>query len=238
MSQYGLMLDPKIKVGHWPIFHGSVILPYILRTILCINMIPWANESIPLDLWSQNKSGSLWPIFHGSVFFLTSRRLFDVLIWYPGLMSQLDAWPQSKSGSWWPLFYGSVILPYILKTFRCINIIPLDNESLWFDADLKTSESLWPIFHGSVYIISILLLTYDKGHRLRMFYTYSIQIKVWCWKFAFRRRCTSGWYTWALLTCSSLIWMGGADNNKKMGDDYSWTLFAVESVHFFNTEVL
>ena len=39
-----------------------------------------------------------------------------------------------------------------------------------------------------VYIIWILLLTYDKGHRLRMFYIYSIYIKVWCKKFAFRKR--------------------------------------------------
>ena len=28
MSQYDLMLDLKRKVGHWPIFHGSVILTY------------------------------------------------------------------------------------------------------------------------------------------------------------------------------------------------------------------
>ena len=39
-----------------------------------------------------------------------------------------------------------------------------------------------------VYIISILLLTYDKGDRLRIFYIYSIYITVWCKKFAFRRQ--------------------------------------------------
>ena len=33
MSKYDLMLDLKIKVGHYDIFHGSVILPYILMTI-------------------------------------------------------------------------------------------------------------------------------------------------------------------------------------------------------------
>ena len=57
MSQYDLMLYLKIKL--WPVFHGSVILPYILKAIWCINMILWA--------WPQNKSWSLWPIFHGSV---------------------------------------------------------------------------------------------------------------------------------------------------------------------------
>ena len=51
----------------WPIFHGSVILPYILNTI-CWNKCHtwditsmWPNES-PLTI-----SRSLWPIFHGSV---------------------------------------------------------------------------------------------------------------------------------------------------------------------------
>ena len=49
MSQYDLMLDLEIKVGHCDLFHGLVILPYILKTIWCINMIPWANESVLLD---------------------------------------------------------------------------------------------------------------------------------------------------------------------------------------------
>ena len=43
-------------------------------------------------------------------------------------------------------------------------------------------------FFFLVYITSILLLTYDKGHRLRTFYTYSMYIKVWCKKFACRRQ--------------------------------------------------
>ena len=49
MSQYDLMLDLKIKVGHCDLYfmvHGSVILPYILKAIRCINMIPWTNESV------------------------------------------------------------------------------------------------------------------------------------------------------------------------------------------------
>ena len=73
MSQYDLMLDIKIKVGHlfnilWvTTFNSSVIFPYILKTIWCINMIPWANESVWLGAWLQTKRWSLWPIFHGSV---------------------------------------------------------------------------------------------------------------------------------------------------------------------------
>ena len=47
MSQFDLMLDLKIKDGHCDLYiHGSVILPYTLKTIRCINMISWANESV------------------------------------------------------------------------------------------------------------------------------------------------------------------------------------------------
>ena len=76
MCLYDLMLDLKMKVvwldawpqnesgSLWPIFHGSVILTYthILKTMCCINMIPWAYEWIWLDVWLQSKSGSLWHI--------------------------------------------------------------------------------------------------------------------------------------------------------------------------------
>ena len=47
MSQYDLMLDLKIKVGHCDLyFMVQLILPYILKAIRGINMIPWNNESV------------------------------------------------------------------------------------------------------------------------------------------------------------------------------------------------
>ena len=49
------------------IFHGPVILPYILKTIWCMNIILWDYESVWPDVWSQNKCRSLWPIVHGPV---------------------------------------------------------------------------------------------------------------------------------------------------------------------------
>ena len=63
-------------------------------------MLPWANESVRLDAWLQNKSGSLWPIFHDSVI------LPDILkaIWRINMITWakesvwLDGWPQNKSG--------------------------------------------------------------------------------------------------------------------------------------------
>ena len=81
---------PQNKSGSMrPIFHGSVILPYILKAIWCINMIPWNNESVWLDARPQNKSGSLWPIFHGSVILPYILKAIEVLT-YLGIMSQYD----------------------------------------------------------------------------------------------------------------------------------------------------
>ena len=38
----------------WPIFHGPVILPYILKTIWCMYIILWEYESVWPDVWPQN----------------------------------------------------------------------------------------------------------------------------------------------------------------------------------------
>ena len=51
----------------WPIFHGPVILPYILKTIWCMYIILWEYEWVWHNVWPQNKCGSLWPLFHGPV---------------------------------------------------------------------------------------------------------------------------------------------------------------------------
>ena len=39
----------------WPIFHGPVILHYILKTICCMNIILWDYGSVWRDVWFQNK---------------------------------------------------------------------------------------------------------------------------------------------------------------------------------------
>ena len=38
----------------WPIFHGPVILSYILKTIWCMYIILWEYESVWPDVWPQN----------------------------------------------------------------------------------------------------------------------------------------------------------------------------------------
>ena len=139
---------PQNKSGSlWPIFHGSVILLYILKAIWCINNIPRNNESVWLDAWPQNKSGSLWPIFHGSVilpYILKAIWCINMIPWN-NVSVWLDAWPQNKSGSLRPIFHGSVILHYIFKTWF-INMIPWNNESVWLDALTQNkTDSLWPV---------------------------------------------------------------------------------------------
>ena len=88
MSQYDPMFDHKIFVAHcdlyfmvewfcliswnicrslWPIFYGPLNLPFILKTVWCMNIIHSYYESVYHNIWPRNKCRSLWPIFHGPV---------------------------------------------------------------------------------------------------------------------------------------------------------------------------
>ena len=91
-------------------------------------------------------------------FYLISRRLFDIWTSYFGIMSQYDRTFDIKINvGHWPIFHGSVILPYILKTIWCMNIILRDYESVWHDIwPQNKCRSLWPIFHGPVILPFIL----------------------------------------------------------------------------------
>ena len=53
--------------GHHDIFHGPVILPYILKTFWYMNTILQDYESVWHNIWLKKKCKSLWPIFHGPV---------------------------------------------------------------------------------------------------------------------------------------------------------------------------
>ena len=106
-------------------FHGPLILPYILKTIWCINIILWDYESVWSDVWPQNKCRSLWPIFHCPVilpFILKTVWCINIIIRdYESVWPNI--WPQNKCMSLWLILNDPVILPYILKTIWCINII-------------------------------------------------------------------------------------------------------------------
>ena len=75
----------------WPIFHGPVILPYILKTVCCMNIILQDYESVWPDIWPKNKCRSLWLYFMVQWFCLISWRLFDVWTLYFVIMSQCNA---------------------------------------------------------------------------------------------------------------------------------------------------
>ena len=158
MSQYDPTFDLKINVGHYDIFHGPVILPYILKTVWCMNIILQDYESVWPDIWPKNKCRSLWPIFHGPVilsYILKTIWYMNTILWYESVWS--DVWPKSRCRSLWPIFHGPVILPYNLKTVWCMNFILQDYESVWPDIwPQNKCRSLWPIFYGPVILPYIL----------------------------------------------------------------------------------
>ena len=98
----------------WPIFYGPVILPCILKTIWCMNIIIWNYESVQPEIWPQNNCRSLWPIFHGPVilcYILKTIWCMNFIIWdYESVWPYV--WPQNNCRSRWPAFHGSVILRY------------------------------------------------------------------------------------------------------------------------------
>ena len=84
-SLYGIMIlyDPILTSNNcgslWSIFHGPVILRYILKTIWCMNIILLDYESVWPEVWLQNKYMSLWPIFLGPVILrYILKTIFDI----------------------------------------------------------------------------------------------------------------------------------------------------------------
>ena len=103
----------------WPIFHGPLILPYILKTIWCMYIILSEYETVWPGIWPQNKCKSLWPIFHGPVivpYTLKTISCMNIIIWDNESVWP-DAWPQNKCRSLWPIFHGPVILPLYLEDY-------------------------------------------------------------------------------------------------------------------------
>ena len=74
----------------WPIFHGQVILLYILKTNRCMNIIIRDYESVWPEVWPQNKYRSLWPIFHDPVFLSYILKTIWYITLYFGIMGHTD----------------------------------------------------------------------------------------------------------------------------------------------------
>ena len=109
----------------WPIFHGSVILPYILNTICWLNVTP--GILVPCDPMNDH----LLYLGHCDLYFMV--QWFCLISWILLLdkchtwdISSMwpNEWPLTISRSLWPIFHGSVILPYILNTICWINVTP------------------------------------------------------------------------------------------------------------------
>ena len=107
----------------WPIFHGSVILPYILNTICWINVTP--GILVPCDPIIDVKIYLCWCDLYIMVqwfcleyYLLDKCHTWDISSMWP------NEWPLTISRSLWPIFHGSVILPYILNTICWINVTP------------------------------------------------------------------------------------------------------------------
>ena len=146
----------------WPILHSPVTLPYILKTIWCMNIIIWDYESVHPDFDLKTNVGHCDLYFMVHWFCLISRRLsiYDIILRdYVSVWP--DVWPQNKCRSLWPIFHGPVILPFILKTVWCMNFIIWDYGSVWPDIwPQNKCRSLWHIFHGPV-ILPYILKIFD-----------------------------------------------------------------------------
>ena len=82
----------------WPIFHGPVILPCILKTIWYMNIIIMDYESVFTRRWPKNKCRSLWPIFHGPLilcYILKTIWFMNIILWDYGSVWP-DIWPKNK----------------------------------------------------------------------------------------------------------------------------------------------
>ena len=82
--------QPLTSKSLWPIFHGPVILRYILNTIWCMNNIIWHYESVWPKVWLQINIGHYDLYFMVQWFCRISWRLFDVCTSYFGSMNQYD----------------------------------------------------------------------------------------------------------------------------------------------------
>ena len=141
-----------------------MILPYILKTIWCMNIIIWDYESVWPNVWPKDKGRSLWPLFHGPVtlrYILKTIWCMNIILWYYGSVWP-GVWPQNKCTSLWLIFHGPLILPYISKTLWGMSVIFSDNEIVWPKLWPQNKyRSTWPItiVHGLVILLNIFKIT-------------------------------------------------------------------------------
>ena len=133
----------------WPIFHGPVILSYILRSISCMYIILWDYESIWPKVWPKSRYRSLWLIFHGPVI-LCHIWQFDVWTPYFGISGQYDTTFDLK------ISVGLCDLYFMAQRFCRISSVVFDVCHIfrYWDSETQTM-STWLIFHSLVILLNI-----------------------------------------------------------------------------------
>ena len=149
-----------------PIFHGRVILSYILKTIWCMYVILWEYESVWILLFGIMSQYDLKiNVGHYDLYFMVqwfcfiSWRLFDVCTSYFGSMNQYDQTFDRK------INVGHCDLYSMVQWFCLISWRLFDVWTLLFGImsqyDPKVLpqnkyRSVWPIFYGPVILRYIL----------------------------------------------------------------------------------
>ena len=137
----------------WPIFHGQVILPYILKTNRCMNVIIWEYVSV----WPQNKYRSLWPIFYGPVILRYILKTIWCITSYFGIMGHTDpSFDLKINVGLSDLYFMVQWFCLISPRLWCMSIIFSDNETVWPKLWPQSKyKSTWPIFRGLVILLKI-----------------------------------------------------------------------------------
>ena len=92
---FGVWIGMTSNVGHWPIFHGPVIVPYTL-TISWMNIIS-DYESVWPDAWPENKLGhcDLYFMVQWFCYILKTIWCMNIILGDYGSVWP-DVWPQNK----------------------------------------------------------------------------------------------------------------------------------------------
>ena len=138
----------------WPIFHGPVILPYILKTTWCMHIILSGYESVRPDVWPKIN------VDHYDLYFMVQWlcfipwRLFHVWTSLFGIMNQYDPRHDLKINvGHRDLYFMVQWFCHIMKTIWCMYITLSEYESVRSDVwPQNKCTSLWPIFHGPVIV--------------------------------------------------------------------------------------
>ena len=135
-------IELKLYIGQWPIRHGPVILPYILKTI-------WWNIG---SMWCKDLPHKMhegqWHTFHGPVIL---SYILKTIWWINVILGDEDSmwykhWTETIYVNQWPIFHGPAVLPYILKTIwwdKCHN---------WNIGSMWCRLTTWNVYGSVTYI--------------------------------------------------------------------------------------